>query len=284
MQESGYVYSNVIQSFHHADPFLKVNKLGNVVDSHGHLFGRLVEGDAKKLAGKMCDKNGNVLNEMGEVVGKAELVPEAERSGETTGPFADFENPTVTKDGKVADAKGSIIGRLISGDAKQLYGKPVDSDGDVLDKNGNSIGKAERWEEEEKEISKHPAAGRKVNKEGNVVDENGDVIAKLTDGEITKCAGKEIDNDGDVVDGKGASIGHVTLLGDIPAPPEEVPEEPKESEEEIAKKAQLEQDRKLAGQLANCIEGSIDKIRPILKMITDVSTPECLETAYLTSS
>lgn len=247
----------------------KVNKSGNVVDSHGQIFGRLVEGDAKKLAGKMCDKNGNVLNEMGEVVGKAELVPEADRAGETTGPFADFDNPTVTKDGKVADSKGTIIGRVTSGDAKQLYGKPVDADGDILDKNGNTLGKAERWEEEEKEVSKHPAAGRKVNKEGNVVDENGDVIAKLTDGDISKCSGKEIDNDGDVVDGKGKSVGHVTLLEDIPPPQEE----PKESEEETAKKAQLEQDRKLAGQLANCIEGSIDKIKPILKMITDVSIP-----------
>ena len=219
----------------------------------------------------MCDKNGNVLNEMGEVVGKAEIVPEAERDGEKTGPFADFDNPTVIKDGKVADSKGMVIGRLSSGDAKQLLGKPVDSDGDILDKNGNTLGKAERWEEEEKEVSKHPAAGRKVNREGNVVDENGDVIAKLTDGEATKCAGKEIDNDGDVVDGKGNSVGHVTLLGDIPAPP---PEEPKESEEEIAKKTQLEQDRKLASQLASCIEQSVGKIKPILKMISDV---RCLQ-------
>jgi Protein of unknown function (DUF3659) len=31
----------------------------------------------------------------------------------------------------VADASGVIIGRLIQGDGKQLYGKEVDSDGDV---------------------------------------------------------------------------------------------------------------------------------------------------------
>jgi hypothetical protein len=231
------------------------------------VFGCLVEGDPKKLAGRMCDKNGNVMNEMGEIAGKAELVPEAEREGEKTGPFADFDNPTVTKDGKIQDVKGVTIGRLVGGDPKILFGKQVDADGDVLDKNGNTIGRAERWEEEEKEISKHLAAGRKVNREGNVVDENGNIIAKLTDGEVTKCAGKEIDNDGDVVDGKGHSVGHVTLLEDIPAPP---PEEPKESEEEIEKKRQLEQDRKLAGQLAACIEQSIDKIKPILKMIMDV--------------
>lgn len=163
-----------------------MNKLGNVVDSNGAIYGRLIEGDPKKLAGRMCDKNGNVRNEAGDIIGKAELVPEAEREGEKTGPFADFDNPTVTKDGKVTDAKGTVIGRLIQGDAKMLFGKPVDSDGDVLDKNGNTLGKAERWEEEEKEMSKHPAAGRKVNKKGEVVDENGDTIAKLTDGYVSE--------------------------------------------------------------------------------------------------
>jgi len=98
-----------------------------------------------------------------------------------------------------------------------------------------------------------------------VVDENGDIIAKLTEGEVTKCAGKEIDNDGDVVDGKGKSVGHVTLLENIPAPAEE----PKESEEEIAEKKQLAEDKKLAKQMAACVSQSLDKIKPILKMITD---------------
>lgn len=224
----------------------------------------------------MCDKNGNIRNEMGDIIGKAELVPEAEREGQKTGPFADFENPTVTKDGKVADERGVVIGRLVTGDAKLLFGKPVDPDGDILDKNGNTLGRAERWEEEEKEVDKHPAAGRKVNRKGEVVDEAGDVIAKLTEGEITKCAGKSIDNDGDVVDGKGKVVGHVTLLEDIPEPepepePEQVVEEPRESEEEIEQRRQAAQDKKLAGQLASCVEQSIDKIKPIMKMITDVS-------------
>lgn len=138
----------------------------------------------------------------------------------------------------------------------------------VLDKNGNTLGKAERWEEEEKVKPKHPAAGRKVNKKGEVVDENGDTIAKLTDGTLQKCAGNEIDADGDVVDGKGTTVGHVTLLDDIPEPEVE-PEAPKESEEEIAERKQLEEDKKLAGQLAQCVDQSLENIKPILKMITD---------------
>lgn len=256
----------------------RVNKLGNVVDASGSIFGRIVEGDAKKLAGKMVDKNGDIWNDGGNVIGKAELVPDSERSGNKEGIFSGFDGLKVTKDGKVADSKDVIVGRLTEGDAQKLYGKAVDEDGDVLDSNGNTLGKAERWQEEEKEVSRHPAAGRKVNKKGEVVDENGDVIAKLTEGELTKCAGKEIDADGDVVDGKGSSVGHVTLLEDIPEPepePVEEPkeEEPQETEEQIAERKQLEQDKKLARQMTNCISQSLDKIKPILSMITDVRTP-----------
>jgi len=67
----------------------------------------------------------------------------------------------------------------------------------------------------------------------------------------------------------------VTLLEDIPAPPEPEPEpvveEPKESEEEIEQKKQLAQDKKLANQMAMCVQQSLDKINPILKMISEVS-------------
>ncbi|KFY31629.1 hypothetical protein V493_00944 [Pseudogymnoascus sp. VKM F-4281 (FW-2241)] len=241
----------------------RVNKLGNVVDGTGAIYGRLVEGDPKKLAGRMCDKNGDVRGEGGDVVGRAELVPESEREGVKQGPFADFTGATVTKDGKV-EAGGTVIGRLVDGDAKKLFGKPVDDDGDVLDSNGNLLGKAERWEEPEKEKSKHAASGFKVNREGNVVGENGDTIAKLTDGDLSRCAGKEIDDDGDVVDGKNQRIGSVTLLADIPAP-----EETKESPEEAEERKQAEQDKKLAAQMATCVQQSLDKIQPILKMITD---------------
>jgi len=229
----------------------------------------------------MCDKDGNVRGEDGSVLGRAELVPESEREGQKEGPFAGFDNPKVTKDGKIADAQNVIIGRIIEGDAKKLYGKMVDPDGDVLDKNGNTLGRAERWEEEEKEKAHNPVAGRKVNREGNVVDEDGNIIGKLTDGDLLKCAGKEIDEDGDVYNAKGTVIGHVSLLEDIPAEPEPEPEvepepepepveeEPQETEEERQQRLQLEQDKKLANQMAGCVQQSLDAINPVLKQISE---------------
>lgn len=172
----------------------------------------------------------------------------------------------MTKEGKVVTPGGDVVGRLVSGDPKVLFGRTVDDDGDILDKNGNTLGKAERWEEPFVEEKKNPLAGRRVNKEGNVVDEDGNLIGKLTDGKLSICAGKVVDNDGDVVDSKGATIGHVSLIGDIP---EELKEE--ETAEDKEKREKVEQDKKLAAQLAGCLETALDKVRPICKMITEVS-------------
>lgn len=242
----------------------RVNKAGNVVDSNGNIFGRVIEGDVKKLAGRMCNKEGQVVSESGDVIGQAEVIPEGDREGFKEGPFAELPGCTVSKEGHVVTPSGDIVGRLTQGDGKTLFGRSVDEDGDVLDRNGNPIGKAERWEPEpEPEKKKGPMAGRRVNKQGEVVDEDGNIIGKLTSGELSICAGKEIDDDGDVVDGKGNTVGHVSLVEDIPEP------EPEESAEEKKAREEAEKDEKLAQSLGGLIEQGLDKIRPICKMITD---------------
>ncbi|KAK5626552.1 hypothetical protein RRF57_002267 [Xylaria bambusicola] len=242
----------------------RINKAGNAVDSHGDIYGRVVEGALPRLIGKMCDKNGFIRNEAGDVIGKCELVPEAEREGMKEGPFAELEGCVVTKEGKVTLANGQVVGRLVSGDPHVLAGRPVDDDGDILDKNGNVLGHAERWEEPEVEKDVSPMSGRKVNREGNVINEDGDIIGKLTSGELSECAGKKIDDDADVVDQKGNVLGHCSLLSEIPEEPE-----PEETEEERQARLQREQDAKIAGQIAYCIEQSLDKIKPICRMIVE---------------
>ncbi|KAK4205166.1 hypothetical protein QBC40DRAFT_66274 [Triangularia verruculosa] len=242
----------------------RVNKAGYVVDGSGVIYGRVVEGDAKRMVGRMCDRNGNILSESGDVLGRAELVTEGEREGSKEGPFAELEGCTVAKDGTVVTPSGDVVGRLVKGEGKILFGRAVDEDGDVLDKNGNVIGKAERWEPEEVEKSKNAMSGRRVNKEGNVVDADGNIIGKLTSGNPQICSGKEIDDDGDVVDQKGTVIGHCSLLEDIP---DEVKDE--ETPEEKEKREQAESDKKMAIQMSVCIAQCLDKIRPICKMITE---------------
>lgn len=245
----------------------RVNKAGKLVDSAGVIFGRVIDGDIKGMIGRMCNKNGEIVSESGDVLGHAELVSEGEREGSKEGPFAELEGLTVAKDGTVVTPAGDIVGRLVKGDPKELAGRPVDEDGDVVDKNGNTLGHAERWEPEPEEVvekEKGPLEGLTVNNDGNVVDKHGNIIAKLTSGDPNICAGKEIDGDGDVVNAKGMTVGHVNLLQDIK---EEEPEVG-ETEEEAAERLEKEQDKKLAIQMANALENCLDKINPILKMIT----------------
>lgn len=244
----------------------RVNKAGNVVDSSGTIFGRVVDGDIKNMIGRMCNKNGEIVSESGDVLGHAELVTEGEREGSKEGPFAELEGLTVAKDGTVVTPSGDIVGRLVKGDPKVLAGRAVDEDGDVVDKNGNTLGHAERWEPEPEEVvekEKGPLEGLTVNNDGNVVDKHGNIIAKLTSGDPNICAGKEIDGDGDVVNAKGMTVGHVNLLQDI-----KEEEEVGETEEEKTARLEKEQDKKLAIQMAQALENCLDKINPILKMIT----------------
>jgi hypothetical protein len=239
----------------------RVNKMGNVVDEHGAIYGRVIEGDPKKLVGKMCNKKGEIFDEAGNVIGKAELVPDSERAGQKDGPFADFEGATVNKDGKVY-YNDKVVGRVIQGDAKLLAGKHVDDDGEITDKNGNVIGRAERYEEEEPEKEKHPCAGLRVNKDGTCIGPDGEVRGKLTEGTLANCKGKEVDDDGDVVDGKGKVIGHVTRIEDVEEEPEP---EPEKSQEEIDAEKKAEEDKELAKKLSMVIDQCLERIQPVLK-------------------
>ncbi|CAG7956071.1 unnamed protein product [Penicillium salamii] len=250
-----------------------VNKSGNVVDpSTGAVVGRIVEGD-KRLAGRKVDGKGQIWGDNGKVVGRAELIPGAEEN-KAEGPFYGFDNATVGKDGVVQDGE-KIIGRLIEGDAKRLLGRKVDEDGDVVDKNGNTIGKAERWEPEEKKREVNPMSGRKITKEGEVRDADGNLIGKLTDGNLATLVGKVIDDNGYVVDNDGNKIGECTLLENIPEPEPE-PEEPEPeveeegpSPEEQEAAAKAESDRQLAEKMTFILGQTLDRVKPVCKQTTD---------------
>ncbi|KAF3391581.1 hypothetical protein F1880_007694 [Penicillium rolfsii] len=245
-----------------------VNKSGKVVDpATGAVFGRVVEGD-KRLAGRKVDGKGQIWGDDGKVIGRAELIPGAEQE-KAEGPFYGFDDAEVGKDGVVVSG-GRIIGRLIEGDAKRLLGRKVDEDGDISDKNGNTIGKAERWEPEEKKRDVNPMSGRKVNKEGEVRDADGNLIGKLTSGNLATLIGKTIDDNGFVVDNDGNRLGECTLLENIPE--EEVEEEEEEegpTAEEQEAQAKAEQDRQLAERMCHILRQTLDQVKPVCKQITD---------------
>jgi len=221
--------------------------------------GRVAEGEVKNMIGRKVDGQGQIWDNAGKVIGRAELVEGADNKPD--GPFSGFDNNTIAKDGTVQTADGTIIGRVIEGDIKKLVGHKVDDDGDITDKNGNTIGKAERWEPEEKERRINPMSGRRVSKSGEVRDENGDVMGKLTAGDLGHCVGLEVDDNGYVVDNDGNRVGEVTLLENIQE--EEVPED--ETDEDKQKR----EDAALADKMSNICQQTLERIQPVMKQITE---------------
>jgi len=239
-----------------------INKAGNAVDGNGTIIGRISEGDAKTLVGKKVDGEGQVWDNAGNVVGRCELVFGEDTSPE--GPFAGFENLQINKDETVTTPSGDIIGRITEGDIKKLLGHGVEEDGSIIDKNGNQIGAAERWEPEEKERRVNPMSGMRVNKEGEVRDENGDLVGRLTDGSLGHCVGQEIDDNGNVVDVDGNKIGECTLLENID---EETYEGP--SEEELEEAAKREEERQVAEKMGGICQQTLERVQPVCKQIKE---------------
>jgi hypothetical protein len=212
---------------------LKCNKFGNIVNADGTVVGELVEGDAKKLARDGCqlDAQGQFWDNQGHVIGRAKVIPVEE---EEQGPFADSGDIYVAEDGWVKDEGGRVVGKVVEGDAKKLVGRAVDDDGDILDKRGNVIGRAEPYEEPEEEEQEEEEEeeegedlsvleGLTVNKLGNILDNNGVLIGRIAEGNPKKLAGKKVDAKGQIWSDTGKVIGQAEL---IPADEREKPEGP----------------------------------------------------------
>ena len=163
----------------------QVNKGGNLVNDKGDIMGRLKEGDAKKLLGLVADEKGQIWNKSGKVVGQAEPIPGDEREGMSKdfAPFENFPDAVVEADGRVM-CDGRQVGAVVEGDPKRMKGSKVDEDGDILDRRGNTIGKAEAWDEPEEvpeeETDMSSLAGKRVNKAGNIA-WNGVAVAFVDD-------------------------------------------------------------------------------------------------------
>ncbi|KAF7192652.1 Mesocentin [Pseudocercospora fuligena] len=238
-----------------------INKSGYAVDGSGQIIGQVVEGDIATLVGKKVDGKGQIWDNSGNVIGKADTVTGVNAE---EGPFAGFDGLQINKDGTVTTPAGDIIGRVVEGDIKKLLGHTVDEDGDILDKNGNKIGKAERWEPEEKERRVNPMSGKRVNKDGEVRDENGDLMGKLTMGDLGHCVGQEIDDAGNVVDVEGNKIGEVTLIENIAEDEYEGP-----TEEELEEARKREEERQIAEKMCGITQQTLERMQPICKQIKE---------------
>ncbi|MCJ1310894.1 hypothetical protein MMC25_004562 [Agyrium rufum] len=232
----------------------KVNKKGNILDEEGEVIGKLTEdSDLSQCAGKTVNEKGEITNSKGEVVGKVEVVageaaeeamkelhPEImeaiEKAAEEATPdLSSLEGLKVNKNGDVLDEDGEVIGKLSSGELGDVRGKKINDKGEILDKDGNVIGKVElipsepeaaeeAAEAEGEEVPAEEAGpempplsileGLKVNKTGFIVDANGKPIGKLVEGDAKKLSrsGAVCDDQGQFWDGRGNVIGRAETL------------------------------------------------------------------------
>lgn len=183
---------------------LKINKGGFVIDEKGNPVGRVVQGDPQKMAGRTCDAEGNIWNDSGKLIGKCEPIPEEEREVVSNAPFEDFSDAIVEDASGKITFEGKKIGTVVEGDPKELVGKKVDPDGDILDKHGNVIGKAIREDEAEPEPEEEPVeekvdcsalAGLKVTKSGNVVGDKC-LVGRVVEGALKALVGRTVDAEG----------------------------------------------------------------------------------------
>jgi hypothetical protein len=226
----------------------KVNKSGLVVNKKtGEVIGRLVKGKAKKLAGKKISKHGVIEDEKGNMIGMVEPV-EQDDSEESTNSESE-EEPTKEKE---KDSKQELKYLQVN--------KPVDEAKEPVDE-------ANKQDEGDKKLSNpYPLVNEyspEIRKSGKVVDQEDNIVGKVDKRVAHKLAGFKVDNDGNIISHEGYIVGKAEMIK------EKTEEERKKEQEELDKNNEEEEYRKLADKMSISIQQSLDKIKPILKMITD---------------
>lgn len=187
-----------------------VEKSGKIT-FEGQVIGEVVEGDVKKMIGKIVDEDGDILDKNGNVIGKAERTEEEPEPVEEGPDYSVLFDKKVNKLGNVTDDSGRVVGRIIQGVLKNMIGRRCDKDGAIWGDSGKKIGQAEPIPDSEKEELKEPAPfedfpDATVESNGDVV-HNGEVIGKVIEGDAKKLKGKKVDADGDILSASGNVLG-----------------------------------------------------------------------------
>jgi hypothetical protein len=248
----------------------EVKKSGKILDMDDNVVGNIDKKLAAKLVGFKVDPQGNVIDNDGHIVATAEMIKvEEEKKPFNPNASVDENSPEVKRSGKVVDMDDNIVGSVDKNLAPKLVGFKVDDDGNVIDNEGHIVARAEMIPVEEKEDPNKPfnpntmvdEHSPRVRKSGKVVDEDDNIVGEVEKSSAHKLAGFPVDDDGNIIDGEGHIVGKAKMHG-------------KKTEEQLKEEAEEEEYRKIADQMSQCIQTSLDKIKPVLKNITDLIDEE----------
>ncbi|KAI9245487.1 hypothetical protein EDC94DRAFT_628358 [Helicostylum pulchrum] len=254
----------------------EVKKSGKVIDMEDNIIGSVDKEAASKLVGFKVDKTGNVINHEGHIVAKAELF-EKEDPDQKDKPFNPNEainedSPEVKKSGKVLDMEDNVVGSIDKRIASKFAGCKVDPEGNVVDEEGHIVARAEMIkqdeseseEEEEDEEEDKPynpnlmvdEHSPEVRRSGKVIDEDDEIVGTVDKGSANQWAGFKVDSYGNVINQDGHTVGKADMIKQI-------------SDEERQQEEEDKQYRQIADSMSQAVQQSLDKIKPILKQITD---------------
>ncbi|RCH87702.1 hypothetical protein CU097_008209 [Rhizopus azygosporus] len=247
----------------------KVNKSGLVIDKKsGSIIGRLVEGKAKKLTSKKIGENGVIADEKGNTIGRVEPVDQ-DTSDETSDSESDDERSpsgTEAREPKETKSKGTDEfgdgGRAIEQNERDTE-KPEDDNSSNQAEEKREAKKSDDENKDTESITKHSSPyplidehPAEVKKSGKVVGKNDNIVGNVDKQIAHKSAGIKVDNKGNIVNHKGHTVVNAEMIK-------------QKTDEEYKEEAEEEEYKKLADSMSNAIEQSLDKIKPILKMITE---------------
>ncbi|KAG1398129.1 hypothetical protein G6F58_011388 [Rhizopus delemar] len=145
--------------------------------------------------------------------------------------------------------------------------EPVEEAKESVEEANEPVDEANKQDEGDKKLSNpYPLVNEyspEVRKSGKVVDQEDNIVGKVDKRVAHKLAGFKVDNDGNIISHEGYIVGKAEMIK------EKTEEERKKEQEELDKNNEEEEYRKLADKMSTSIQQSLDKIKPILKMITD---------------
>ncbi|KAI8637190.1 hypothetical protein BD408DRAFT_486385 [Parasitella parasitica] len=248
----------------------EVKKSGKILDMDDEVVGHIDKKLAAKFIGFKVDPQGNVIDNDGHIVATAEMIQvEEEQKPFNPNEAVDENSPEVKRSGKVVDMDDNIVGSVDKHLAPKLAGFKVDDNGNVIDNEGHIVARAEMIPHEEELDPNKPfnpntmvdEHSPRVRKSGKVVDEDDNIVGEVDKSSAHKLAGFPVDDDGNIIDNEGHTVGKAKMYD-------------KKTEEQLKEEAEEEEYRKIADQMSQSIQISLDKIKPVLKNITDLIDEE----------
>ena len=118
-------------------------------------------------------------------------------------------------DGIVENRDGKPVGQIVEGDPGTLIGFEARENGEILDDDGDVIGRASLRAMPPIVSEQHTGnrwAGLKADRDGDILDGDGDILGIITKGLRAELTGFGIDRVGYMVDERGERVGETTLV------------------------------------------------------------------------